>query len=166
LDGLLGDAGLARSDVAVVNVLRCRPPANRAPRRAEVLACRPFLEAQVRLVDPRVVVLLGSTAVAWGLGPGARLTALRGRAWAVRPAATGPAADGSPGVAHVVADPPITDPADVPRLAPASVLHGRIVLATYHPSAALRFGPNGAPRAALAADLAMAAALLGDRLAA
>jgi len=125
LDQLLGEAGLRREQVAVANVLKCRPPANRTPRRAEVARCRPWLTRQVELVDPRVVVALGSTAAAWFFGPSARIGALRQRS---------------------VGEPLTYD--------------GRALLVTYHPSAAIRFGPNGEPLAALRADLSRVAALL------
>ena len=123
LDSLLAEAGLSRERVAVTNVLKCRPPGNRPPRRREVEACRPWLRRQVELADPRLVVTLGGSALAWALGPGARIGAVRGRPleW-----------------------------------------EGRRLLATYHPSAAIRFGPRGAPLAALREDLRTAAALLGE----
>lgn len=54
--------GMKRSDVMIVNVLKCRPPGNRDPLPAEVEACRPFLEQQLELVRPRVVVALGNFA--------------------------------------------------------------------------------------------------------
>jgi uracil-DNA glycosylase family 4 len=125
LDGLLDDAGLRRDRVAVANVLKCRPPANRKPRRAEVTRCRPWLDRQVDLVDPVVVVALGGTAAEWFVGPGARIAALREQG----------------------------------RVTP--LLHlGRRLLVTYHPSAAIRFGPRGAPLAALREDLAEVARVL------
>jgi DNA polymerase len=123
LDTLLGEAGLQRADVAVLNVLKCRPPANRPPKPAEVERCRPWLTRQLDLVSPRLVVSLGLTATVWFLGRRITLGAVRGRvhdlgAWRVVP--------------------------------------------TYHPSAAIRFGPKGAPMAALREDLAFAAAVLGQ----
>ena len=121
LDELLAKAGLARADVAVANVLKCRPPGNRKPRRAEVARCRPWLERQIQLVNPAVLVALGGTAAEWFFGPGARITALRGQ---------------------------------------VSAYDGRPLLVTYHPSAAIRFGPNGAPLAALQDDLVRVAELL------
>lgn len=62
LDGLLQGIGLARADVFVANVLKCRPPGNRDPRREEIEACRGYLEEQVALVQPRVVCSLGNFA--------------------------------------------------------------------------------------------------------
>jgi DNA polymerase len=127
LDRLLAEAGLDRRTVAVTNVVKCRPPGNRTPRRAEARRCAGWLDRQVRLADPELIVTLGRTAAAWAFGPGARLGDLRG---AARPCALGGEPD------------------------------GRAVVATYHPSAALRFGPRGTPRAALADDLALVARLL------
>jgi uracil-DNA glycosylase family 4 len=54
--------GLRRSDVYICNVVKCRPPENRAPERDEVEACSPFLVRQIDLVNPRVIVCLGSIA--------------------------------------------------------------------------------------------------------
>ena len=129
LDELLAGAGLDRRELAVVNTVKCRPPGNRTPRRAEAATCRPWLDTQVAAVDPAVIVTLGGSALAWALGPGRRLGAERGRVHQVR----------LPGADQTAYD----------------------VVATYHPAAALRFGPHGAPRAALAADLQLAAGLAG-----
>jgi uracil-DNA glycosylase family 4 len=63
LDGLLRDAGLGRGDVYITNVVKCRPPENRRPTRAEADACQPYLERQLRQLRPRVVVLLGDSAL-------------------------------------------------------------------------------------------------------
>ena len=119
LDELLAEVGVARADVAVLNTVKCRPPGNRTPTRAESATCRPWAERQVELARPAVVVALGLSATRWWLGP-TSLSAARGR------------------------------------------LHERDgvqVLATYHPSAALRWGPQGEPRRLLREDLALAARL-------
>ncbi len=115
LDQLLEEVGLPRARVAVANVLKCRPPANRAPSRVEVANCRGWLTAQIKLIDPPVICALGLTAARWFFGPATKIGELRG-------------------APHVV--------------------DGRVVVVTYHPSAAIRFGPAGMPRAALRADLA------------
>jgi uracil-DNA glycosylase len=115
LDRLLAEAGLDRRELTVVNVLKCRPPRNRTPTHAEAARCRPWLDRQIELADPALVVTLGGVAASWALGRGTRLGASRG-------------------VVHQV--------------------EGRPLVVTYHPSAALRFGPNGAPMAALREDLA------------
>jgi DNA polymerase len=125
LDELLSAAGLDRGRVAVSNVLKCRPPANRTPTPAEMGRCRHWLDDQVHVVGPDVVVTLGGTAARWAFGRSVRLGDVRGRA-------------------H--------------RL---PVAPGALLVPTYHPSAALRFGPNGEPARLLAADLVHAAGLLG-----
>ncbi len=78
LDLLLGEVGLLRADVAVLNTVKCRPPANRPPTRTESAACRPFTVRQLELAAPAVVVALGLSATRWFLGPTA-LGAVRGR---------------------------------------------------------------------------------------
>jgi DNA polymerase len=121
LDELLAEAGLDRAEAAVLNVVKCRPPGNRTPKAAEVVRCSGWLNRQLELLDPPVVVALGLSAAKWFLGPRTVLAAARGRA-------------------HDIG--------------------GRAVWATYHPSAAIRFGPNGAPRAGLLADLTAVAGSL------
>jgi DNA polymerase len=71
--------GLDRADVHIANVLKCRPPDNRPPRPDEVAACRPFLEEQVRLLDPALVVSLGNHATRALLGTDRGIGSLRGR---------------------------------------------------------------------------------------
>ncbi|RMG97274.1 MAG: uracil-DNA glycosylase [Deltaproteobacteria bacterium] len=62
LDAWLDAVGLARDDVYIANVVKCRPPGNRDPRPSEVDACAPFLRAQLRAIEPRVIVALGRHA--------------------------------------------------------------------------------------------------------
>ena len=59
LDELLAQIPLSREDVFITNVVKCRPPANRDPLPDEVKACHPYLERQMQLIDPKVVVTLG-----------------------------------------------------------------------------------------------------------
>ncbi|WP_370683900.1 uracil-DNA glycosylase, partial [Halobacterium hubeiense] len=59
LDDELRDAGLPRADVRITNCVRCRPPENRDPSREELANCRPYLEREIELVDPDVIVTLG-----------------------------------------------------------------------------------------------------------
>jgi uracil-DNA glycosylase len=59
LDDALRDAGLARRDVRITNCVRCRPPENRDPHTDELDNCREYLEAEIRGIDPEVVVTLG-----------------------------------------------------------------------------------------------------------
>jgi uracil-DNA glycosylase len=74
---LLAAAGLGRDDVYITNVVACRPPKNRAPRSSEVKAHAPWLEEQIRLVQPEVVATLGRTALVYFM-PGAKITQLSG----------------------------------------------------------------------------------------
>ncbi len=59
LGELLGKAGLEREDVFITNVVKCRPPGNRDPMPDEIAACSAYLDAQITLIDPDVVVTLG-----------------------------------------------------------------------------------------------------------
>ena len=59
LDDALRDVGLAREDVRITNCVRCRPPENRDPSKEELANCRPYLDREIELVDPEVVVTLG-----------------------------------------------------------------------------------------------------------
>src|SRR3954470_6873274 len=78
LDRLLEAAGLDRGEVFITNVLKARPPKNRSPKPAEVAHSRPWLEAQVELVDPLLVVPLGRHALEVFL-PGRKITKTRGQ---------------------------------------------------------------------------------------
>jgi uracil-DNA glycosylase family 4 len=64
LDTLLEKAGLKRENVFITNVVKCRPPANREPEAEELDACRPYLEAQITAIDPKVIVTLGRFSMA------------------------------------------------------------------------------------------------------
>ncbi|MFW6078250.1 MAG: uracil-DNA glycosylase [Gemmatimonadota bacterium] len=78
LDALLERARLERNDVFITNVVACRPPGNRTPRAREVAAHSPWLEQQIRLVAPELLVTLGRVALTYFV-PGAKVTELRGR---------------------------------------------------------------------------------------
>jgi uracil-DNA glycosylase family 4 len=60
LDELLAEQGIERSDVFIANVLKCRPPENRDPQPDEIETCRPYLERQVELIQPKVICTLGN----------------------------------------------------------------------------------------------------------
>jgi uracil-DNA glycosylase family 4 len=62
LDKLLGEIGMAREQVFIANVLKCRPPGNRDPQPLEIDACKGHLTSQVELIEPRVVCTLGNFA--------------------------------------------------------------------------------------------------------
>jgi uracil-DNA glycosylase len=70
---------LRRADVFIANVLKCRPPQNRNPEPDEILSCQPFLEAQIRAIQPRVIVGLGKFGAQWLLKTAEPITRLRGR---------------------------------------------------------------------------------------
>ena len=79
LDGLLKDAGLARGDVFITNVVKARPPGNRDPRADEVAHHRPWLEAQLAVLRPRLVVPLGRHALGRFAPKGDRISEVHGR---------------------------------------------------------------------------------------
>ena len=82
LNKILEACGLQRGrDVAIVNVLKCRPPRNRDPRPDEAAACAAFLDRQLELLAPSVIVLMGRQATLRMLNRTERLDALRGKIW-------------------------------------------------------------------------------------
>ncbi|MFH1486755.1 MAG: uracil-DNA glycosylase [Chloroflexota bacterium] len=78
LNQLLGMAGLQREDVYICNVIKCRPPGNRDPLPSEIQACRAWLERQIELIKPRVVVTLGRYSMARYF-PGAAISKVHGK---------------------------------------------------------------------------------------
>jgi DNA polymerase len=85
LDNMLAAIGLQRGrDVYIANILKCRPPNNRAPEPGEAGSCQPFLERQVALLRPRLIVALGKTAANRLLRNEDSLASLRGRLHAFR----------------------------------------------------------------------------------
>ena len=84
LEKLLGEIGLARDDVFIGNVLKCRPPGNRDPLADEIEACRHHLFRQIELIQPRVVATLGNFATKLLSGSPAGITRVHGREQSVR----------------------------------------------------------------------------------
>lgn len=78
LDEMLKAIGIARSEVYFANVLKSRPPENRTPLDHEIAACGPYLEEQIRLVRPEVILALGSPATKFLLRTDGGITRLRG----------------------------------------------------------------------------------------
>jgi uracil-DNA glycosylase family 4 len=78
LDRMLAAIGMKTSEVYITNIVKCRPPGNRDPQALEVAACRPFLEAQVRAVGPKIICTLGKPAANALLDNQAPISALRG----------------------------------------------------------------------------------------
>jgi uracil-DNA glycosylase len=81
---VLEEVGLTRDRFYIANVVKSRPPANRDPLPAEIEACRPWLEAQLDLIDPKVVVSLGNFSSKLLLGTKEGITKLRGRSYPYR----------------------------------------------------------------------------------
>lgn len=79
LDKMLAAIGLSESDVHITNVVYWRPPGNRTPTPQEALACRPFLERQMALVRPEIVVALGGSAAKEVMGISEGIMKLRGK---------------------------------------------------------------------------------------
>ncbi len=84
LDRMLQAVGLHRSQVYITNIVKCRPPGNRDPEAAEAAACRPYLDAQVKALEPEVICTLGRPAAQAVLNSTAPISAMRGnwqQAW-------------------------------------------------------------------------------------
>ena len=79
LDRMIEAMGLGRDVVYVCNVVKCRPPENRKPEPEEMAACLPYLDEQLQLIAPRVIVALGATAVQGLFGTSEGITRLRGK---------------------------------------------------------------------------------------
>ena len=78
LDEMLRAVGLCRDAVFIANVLKCRPPRNRDPSKAEAAACRSYLEQQIAAVAPRLILVVGRIAAQELLGSNAPVGRLRG----------------------------------------------------------------------------------------
>lgn len=83
LNTLLGEIGLKREEVRIVNTVMCRPPGNRDPLPDELESCRPYLTQQIELVDPKVIVTLGNFATRVILDRPVSISKVRGQrhAW-------------------------------------------------------------------------------------
>ena len=79
LDGLLASINLVRGQVYIANVIKSRPPENRDPLPSEILACRPWLERQIEIIRPKMVVTLGRYSMAMFF-PGKNISKIHGTA--------------------------------------------------------------------------------------
>jgi DNA polymerase len=79
LEDLLATIELTREQVFIANVIKCRPPGNRDPQPEEIEACRPFLDRQIELICPKLVVTLGRFSMARAF-PNARISRIHGQA--------------------------------------------------------------------------------------
>jgi DNA polymerase len=121
LDRLMQEEiGIGRDRVYIANVVKCRPPGNRDPLPEEIASCRPYLEQQIELIDPKVIITLGNFASKLLLDTAEGITRLRGKVYPYPPAPS------------------------------------RMVVPTFHPSAALRSGGAGATTAQMRADFVRA----------
>lgn len=71
--------GLRREDVYIANVVKCRPPGNRTPEKDEIATCLPFLDRQLAVISPKVIVCLGNVAAQALLGTGEAMLRMRGK---------------------------------------------------------------------------------------
>jgi uracil-DNA glycosylase family 4 len=78
LDELLGSIDLERKDVFIANVIKCRPPGNRDPLPEEIESCKPFLDRQIEIIQPKLVVTLGRFSMARAF-PKARISHIHGQ---------------------------------------------------------------------------------------
>jgi len=78
LEELLDSIGLKREEVFIANVIKCRPPGNRDPLPEEIEACKPFLDRQIELIRPKLVVTLGRFSMARAF-PKARISRIHGQ---------------------------------------------------------------------------------------
>ncbi len=81
---MLEELGITRDSCYIANAVKCRPPGNRNPEADEIEACRPYLEAQLELIKPKVVVTLGNFATRTLLGTDQPISRLRGRVYRFR----------------------------------------------------------------------------------
>jgi len=79
LDKIIAGMGLKRSDVFICNVLKCRPPDNRDPRPEEIISCMPYLQTQIELINPEIIVALGAHAARSLLNNNLPIGQLRGQ---------------------------------------------------------------------------------------
>lgn len=150
LEAMLAAAGLdSERDLYIANVIKCRPPGNRKPSRTEIEACRPWLERQITLVRPQLVLLVGATALEALLGIRGGITKLRGQ-WLHLEASQG-------------ADQPPPSPRS-PLRWPEQGEGGIALMPLLHPSYLLR-NPSeaeGSPRWLTRADLVTVRQRLGE----
>ena len=78
LDKIIQAMGYKREEVYIGNVVKSRPPNNRAPEPEEVAACMPFLLKQIEVIEPKIIVCLGATATKWLLNTEVSISKLRG----------------------------------------------------------------------------------------
>ena len=160
LEAMLAAAGLdSERDLYIANVIKCRPPGNRKPSRTEIKACRPWLERQIDLVRPQLVLLVGATALEALLGIKGGITRLRGQ-WLHLEASQGP---DQPSLHQAVQGKRAQSPRS-PLRWPEQGDGGIALMPLLHPSYLLR-NPSeaeGSPRWLTRADLVAVRQRLGE----
>ena len=160
LEAMLAAAGLSSErDLYIANVIKCRPPGNRKPSRTEIEACRPWLERQIALVRPQLVLLVGATALEALLGIKGGITRLRGQ-WFHLEASQGP---DQPSLHQAVQGKRAQSPRS-PLRWPEQGEGGIALMPLLHPSYLLR-NPSeaeGSPRWLTRADLVAVRQRLGE----
>ena len=144
LDTMLRSIGLDRTQCTICNVIKCRPPGNRDPMPDEIESCRPFLEAQLRFIRPRVIVTLGNFATRFILAKQVSISRVRGQRFEIE---LPPRQEGQP----------------------EGQARGRgslaTVIPTFHPAAVLHGGGNASPQFnALQEDFRLIASVLAEPL--
>jgi DNA polymerase len=142
LDTMLRSIGLDRSQCTICNVIKCRPPGNRDPMPDEIESCRPFLEAQLRFIRPRVIVTLGNFATRFILAKQVSISRVRGQRFEIElpPDEQGPEQGPGRGRRSLVS-----------------------VIPTFHPAAVLHGGGNASPQFnALQEDFRLIASVLAE----
>lgn len=79
MDQILAAVNLARKDLYLTNVIKCRPPENRVPHQKEFKACVSILQAEIELINPKVIVTLGATAAKYLFNPDQSISKIRGK---------------------------------------------------------------------------------------
>jgi len=88
LDELLNHVGLKREDVFITNIVKCRPPNNRDPTEEEIRICSPYLDEQINIINPKVIVTLGRYSMSYifkkfGINEKGTISQLHGRLYKV-----------------------------------------------------------------------------------
>ncbi|PKM83971.1 MAG: uracil-DNA glycosylase [Firmicutes bacterium HGW-Firmicutes-13] len=79
LDKILESVNIRREEVYIANVVKCRPPYNRTPDQEEVKACYPYLQEQMSIIKPEIIICLGSLSAKTLIDPKAQITRIRGK---------------------------------------------------------------------------------------
>lgn len=79
LDNIIKACGFKREDIFITNLVKCRPPNNRTPKAEELKSCRSYLDLQIKIINPKYIICLGSVAAQGLLNTEEKISYLRGR---------------------------------------------------------------------------------------